>query len=63
MKCGFCAIVLDTTARVWCDKKGVVTCPCIGRYNNDASSGDAASELTRDDNEPEASQLVIIFCI
>jgi hypothetical protein len=45
MRCGFCAIVLDTTARVWCDRKGVVTSPCKGRYSNDASGGDVANEL------------------
>jgi len=31
---------------VWCDKNGVVTSPCTGRYSNDASGGDAAIELT-----------------
>jgi hypothetical protein len=45
--CGFCATVLDTAAGVWCDRKGVVTSPRTGRYSNDASGGDAASELTR----------------
>jgi protein phosphatase len=39
--------VLDTAAGVWCDRKGVVTSPRTGRYSNDASGGDAASELTR----------------
>jgi hypothetical protein len=45
MRCGFCAIILDTTARVWCDRKGVVTSPCKGRYSNDASGGDVANEF------------------
>jgi hypothetical protein len=31
---------------VRCDKNGVVTSPCTGRYSNDASGGDAAIELT-----------------
>jgi hypothetical protein len=47
VRCGFCATVLDTAAGVWCDRKGVVTSPRTGRYSNDASGGDAASELTR----------------
>ncbi len=46
MKCGFCAIVLDIAARVWCDRKRVVTSPRIGRYNNDALGGYAANEFT-----------------
>jgi hypothetical protein len=46
MRCGFCATVLDTVVGVWCDRKGVVTSPRTGRYNNDALGGDAASELT-----------------
>jgi hypothetical protein len=46
MRCGFCAIVLDTTVGVWCDKKGVVTSPHTGRYSNDALGGDVANELT-----------------
>jgi hypothetical protein len=39
--------VLDTAAGVWCDRRVVVTSPRTGRYSNDASGGDAASELTR----------------
>ncbi|KAJ4977552.1 hypothetical protein NE237_008332 [Protea cynaroides] len=39
--------VLDTAAGVWCDTKGVVTSPRIGRYSADAAGGDAAVELTR----------------
>ncbi len=46
MRCGFCATILDITTWVWCDRKGVVTSPCIRRYNNDASGGDVATELT-----------------
>ncbi len=46
MRCGFCATILDTIVGLWCDRKGVVTSPCIGRYSSDASSGDAANELT-----------------
>jgi hypothetical protein len=37
---------MDIVTGVWCDRKEVVTSPCTGRYNNDASCGDAASELT-----------------
>jgi hypothetical protein len=45
-----------------------VTSPCIGKYSNDALGGDATNEFTfektpRDDNEPGASQLVVIFDI
>ncbi len=49
-----------------CFCQGVVTSPLTGMYNNDASSGDAANELTLgkknlgDDNELKASQLVVI---
>eukprot|EP00897_Mesotaenium_endlicherianum_P006299 jgi/Mesen1/5698/ME000288S04916 len=39
--------VLDTTAGVWCDRKGVVTSPRTGRYSADAPGGDAMIELTR----------------
>lgn len=42
----YCA-VLDTAAGVWCDRKGVVNSPRIGRYSNDAAGGEAANELTR----------------
>jgi hypothetical protein len=48
MRCGFCAIIMHTAARVWCDRKAAVTSPPIGRYNNDATSGDVANELTLD---------------
>ena len=40
-------VVLDTAAGVWCDRKGVVNSPRIGRYSNDAAGGEAANELTR----------------
>jgi hypothetical protein len=46
MKCGFCATILDIATGVWCDRKGVVTSSHTRRYSNDASSGDAANELT-----------------
>lgn len=39
--------VLDTAAGVWCDRKGIVNSPRIGRYSNDAAGGDSANELTR----------------
>jgi len=50
VRCGFCAIVLDINAGVWCDRKGVVTSPRTGRYNNDALGGDASNELTLEKN-------------
>ncbi|XP_024378190.1 serine/threonine-protein phosphatase BSL3 [Physcomitrium patens] len=39
--------VLDTAAGMWCDRKGVVNTPRIGRYSNDAAGGEASNELTR----------------
>lgn len=39
--------VLDTAAGVWCDRKGIVNSPRIGRYSNDAAGGEASNELTR----------------
>lgn len=39
--------VLDTAVGVWCDRKGIVNSPRIGRYSNDAAGGEASNELTR----------------
>lgn len=47
MFCCYAGAVLDTAAGVWCDRKGVVTSPRIGRYSNDAAGGEASNELTR----------------
>jgi len=53
--------VLDTAAGVWCDRRGVVTSPRVGRYSNDAAGGDAINELTRRCRHAAASVGDLVF--
>ncbi|KAG0587819.1 hypothetical protein KC19_2G193700 [Ceratodon purpureus] len=53
--------VLDTAAGVWCDRRGVVTSPRIGRFSNDAAGGDAINELTRRCRHAAASVGDLVF--
>lgn len=57
----FVFTVLDTAAGVWCDRRGVVTSPRVGRYSNDAAGGDAINELTRRCRHAAASVGDLVF--
>jgi len=57
----FVSTVLDTAAGVWCDRRGVVTSPRVGRYSNDAAGGDAINELTRRCRHAAASVGDLVF--
>lgn len=59
--CYCTSAVLDTAAGVWCDRRGIVTSPRIGRFSNDAAGGDAINELTRRCRHAAASVGDLVF--